>query len=68
MLEGIRQQQEFSFDEYQTMLNLQCGVGQAEGEAGVAKATDRNYTMYVIELHALEMESSAGEQEKGPQD
>jgi exocyst complex component 4 len=58
MLEGIRQKQVFSFDEYQTMLNLQCGVSQTEG---AAQATDRNYSMYVIDLHGLELETTADE-------
>jgi exocyst complex component 4 len=62
MLEGIRQKQVFSFDEYQTMLNLQCGVNQAEGEAGIVQATDRNYSMYVIDLHGLELDISGEEQ------
>jgi exocyst complex component 4 len=58
MLDSIRQKQLFSFDEYQTMLNLQCGVNQTKGDAGVATATDRNYNMYVIDLHGLELERS----------
>ena len=57
MLESIAQQQHFTFDEYKTMLNLQCGVDQAEGDAGIARATDRNYNLYVIDLHGLEIES-----------
>jgi exocyst complex component 4 len=57
MLDGIRQKQVFSFDEYQVMLNLQCGVNQADGDEG-ARATDRNYSMYVIDLHGLELEAS----------
>lgn len=58
MLDSIRQKQQFNFDEYKTMLNLQCGVNQLEGsDAGVAQATDRNYGMYVIELHGLEWET-----------
>jgi exocyst complex component 4 len=48
----------FTFDEYQTMLSFQCGVNPAEGEAGAGKATDRNYSMYVIDLHGLELEGS----------
>jgi exocyst complex component 4 len=41
------------------MLNLQCGVDQSIGEAEAAKvAADRNYSMYVIDLHGLELESS----------
>jgi len=55
MLDGIRKKQSFTFDEYQTMLNLQCKAG---GD-GDAKATDRNYSMYVIDLHGLEMESGS---------
>ncbi|KAG5647569.1 hypothetical protein DXG03_008922 [Asterophora parasitica] len=58
MLHGIRKKPVFTFDEYQTMLNLQCGVNPAEGEEGAAKAVDRNYGMYMIELHGLELESS----------
>lgn len=59
LLDSIRQHQNFTFDEYKTMLNLQCGVDQSIGEAGVAKATDHNYSMYLIDLHGLELESSA---------
>jgi exocyst complex component 4 len=58
MLDGIRQKQVFSFDEYKVMLNLQCGVNQADGDEGVARAIDRNYSMYVIDLHGLELEAS----------
>ncbi|KAJ7783589.1 exocyst complex component sec8 [Mycena maculata] len=56
MLDGIRKKQWFTFDEYQTMLNLQCKVG---GDGDGPKAADRNYSMYVIDLHGLEMESGA---------
>jgi len=58
MLDGIRQHQTFTFDEYKTMLNLQCGVDPSEGEAGVLKAADRNYNMYLIDLHGLELEDA----------
>ncbi len=54
MLDGIRQYQPFTFEEYQIMLNLQCGVSPSEGEA---KALDRNYSMYLIDLHGLQIES-----------
>ncbi|KAG6830294.1 hypothetical protein H0H92_001372 [Tricholoma furcatifolium] len=57
MLERVRKRASFSFEEYQTMLNLQCGVDLTDGDAG-ARATDRNYSMYMIELHGLELESS----------
>lgn len=57
MIEKIRQHQEFTFDEYQTMLNLQCGVNPAESN-GASKARDRNYSSYVIDLHGLELENS----------
>ncbi|KAJ7107607.1 exocyst complex component sec8 [Mycena crocata] len=58
MLDGIRKKQKqwFTFDEYQTMLNLQCKVVTGDGDA---KATDRNYSMYVIDLHGLEMDSGS---------
>ncbi|KAG2122034.1 Sec8 exocyst complex component-specific domain-containing protein [Suillus cothurnatus] len=59
LLDSIRQHQNFTFDEYKTILNLQCGVDQSIGEAGVAKAVDHNYSMYLIDLHGLELESSA---------
>jgi exocyst complex component 4 len=55
MLDSIREKQLFSFDEYKTMLDIQCGVSQGQG---AAQATDRNYSMYVIDLHGLELESS----------
>jgi len=57
MINGIRQKQEFSFDEYKTMLDLQCGVDPNGGGAG--QPTDRNYNMYVIDLHGLELETPA---------
>jgi exocyst complex component 4 len=41
------------------MLNLQCGVDQSKGEAGAQTAMDRNYSMYVIDLHAMELESGS---------
>ncbi|KAF9447796.1 exocyst complex component sec8 [Macrolepiota fuliginosa MF-IS2] len=58
MLDRIREKQSFNFDEYKTMLSFQCGVNPAEGDAGVVKATDRKYSMYVIELHGLVMDDS----------
>ncbi|KAJ7706369.1 Sec8 exocyst complex component-specific domain-containing protein [Mycena rosella] len=54
MLDGIRKKQSFTFDEYQTMLNLQCKT-----EGGGDSSRDRNYSMYVIDLHGLEMESGS---------
>ncbi|KAF5352783.1 hypothetical protein D9756_006065 [Leucocoprinus leucothites] len=58
MLDKIREKQTFTFEEYKTMLSFQCGVNPGEGEAGIAKATDRKYSMYVIELHGLVMDDS----------
>lgn len=58
MLDQTRKKQIFTFDEYKTMLSFQCGVNPAEGDAGIAKATDRKYNMYVIELHGLVMDDS----------
>ena len=64
MLDGIRQRQSYlySFDDYQTMLALQCGVDLSAGadtaSGGAAQqAADRNYSMYMIDLHGLEMDS-----------
>ncbi|KAK0208187.1 exocyst complex component sec8 [Desarmillaria ectypa] len=59
MLDGIRQKQLFTFDEYLIMLRLQCGVDQTEGDPRASKVINRNYSMYVIDLHGLEMENSA---------
>lgn len=39
------------------MLNLQCGVDQSQKDRSGAQATDRNYSMYIIDLHGLEMEA-----------
>ncbi|KAI0654199.1 Sec8 exocyst complex component-specific domain-containing protein [Cubamyces menziesii] len=58
MLDAVRQKQEFTFDEYKAILDLQCGV-QASPTGGAPQATDRNYNMYLIELHGLELENSA---------
>lgn len=49
MLEGIRRKPSFTFEEYQTMLNLQCGVHQGQ-------ALDRNYSMYLLDLQCLDLE------------
>ena len=54
----MRQKQEFTFDEYKAILDLQCGV-EPSRTGGVAQAADRNYNMYLIELHGLELENSA---------
>ncbi|TFK30822.1 Sec8 exocyst complex component-specific domain-containing protein [Coprinopsis marcescibilis] len=60
MLNGIRKQQTFSFEEYQSMLNLQCGAVPGEASNGNgAKAVDRNYSVYVIELHGLEINGTS---------
>lgn len=60
MLDSIRLKQDFSFDEYKTMLDLQCGVDPSLSEGTGAQATDKNYNMYVIDLHGLELDDSAG--------
>ncbi|KAJ7786127.1 exocyst complex component sec8 [Mycena metata] len=56
MLDSIRKKQVFTFEEYSTMLGLQCKV--LPGEEG-AKGADRNFSMYVIDLHGLEIESGS---------
>ena len=61
-MDTIRQKQEFSFDEYKIILDLQCGVDASKGEKAASQATDRNYSMYVIELHGLELENSTDDQ------
>ena len=53
MLSLIKQKPLFSFEEYKSILNFQCGVDQALGDKGASQATDKNYNMYLIELHAL---------------
>jgi len=55
MLALIRKQQTFTFDQYEVMLNLQCGVDQSRKDRSGAQATDQNYSMYIIDLHGLEM-------------
>ena len=52
MLDNIRKKQVFTFDEYKAMLDLQCGVDQSNRN-GAPQATDRNYSMYIIDLHGL---------------
>ncbi|KAF5323312.1 hypothetical protein D9611_005740 [Ephemerocybe angulata] len=58
MLDGIKQRQAFGFDEYQTMLNLQCAYFPGDGSTSATKPPDRNYNHYVIELHSLELEDA----------
>ncbi|KAJ2919296.1 hypothetical protein MD484_g1171, partial [Candolleomyces efflorescens] len=55
MLDRIKRQrqQAFNFDEYQTMLNLQCGYFPGDGSTSATKAPDRNYNHYIIELHGM---------------
>jgi len=50
MLQSARKRPMFSFDEYKSMLCLQCGVDQTLGEAAL---TDKDVNMYIIELHGL---------------
>ena len=59
----MREKQEFSFDEYKVIIDLQCGVDPTLGEKAAGQATDRNYNMYVIELHGLELERSTDDTE-----
>lgn len=57
MLNTAREKHLFNFDEYQTMLNFQCGVDPSDA-ASASKAIDRDYSSYVVELHELEMDKS----------
>ncbi|TFY68131.1 hypothetical protein EVG20_g3687 [Dentipellis fragilis] len=60
MMDSIRQKQVFSFDEYKTMLSLQCGVDQIQGDNNTgSQVTDKNYSMYVIDLHGLELDGGS---------
>lgn len=56
MLDRVRKNQVFTFDEYKVMLDLQCGVDPTLGDKSASQAMDRNYSMYVIELHGMELE------------
>ncbi|EJD03693.1 uncharacterized protein FOMMEDRAFT_81678 [Fomitiporia mediterranea MF3/22] len=61
LLENIKREKKFTFEEYQAMLSLQCGVDQSIGQNGTNQGSDRNYSMYVIELHGLDLEHSTTE-------
>lgn len=61
MLDLIKREQRYRFEDYQAMLNLQCGVDQTLGQAGVSQASDRRYNEYAIELHGLELEYPVGD-------
>jgi exocyst complex component 4 len=63
MLRSVKTKPQFTFDEYRSMLNFQCGVDQSLGDAGSAQATDRNYSMYLIELHGLAIGDIMGDTE-----
>lgn len=58
LLDSVRTNKMFSFDEYKVILNLQCGVDQSLGDTAASRATDRNYGIYSIELHGLELENA----------
>ena len=57
MLNTAREKHLFNFDEYQTMLNFQCGIDPSDA-ATASKAIGRDYSSYVVELHELEMDKS----------
>ncbi|KAH8991923.1 Sec8 exocyst complex component-specific domain-containing protein [Lactarius akahatsu] len=57
MLASIHKQRSFTFEQYEVMLNLQCGVDQSQKDRSGAQATDKNYSMYIIDLHGLEMKA-----------
>lgn len=57
LLETAKKERKFKFDEYKSMLNLQCGVDQTLSSTA-AQPADRNYNMYIIELHGLELEQA----------
>ena len=61
-MDTVRRKQEFSFDEYKVILDLLCGVDPTKGEKAAGQASDRNYNMYVIELHGLELERSTDDE------
>ena len=56
MLDGVRKKHFFKSDEYQTMLNLQCGVDPSDATT-TSKAIDDDYNSYVVELHELEVDN-----------
>lgn len=51
MLDRIRKKQTFRFEDYQTMLNLQCSIDQGEA------SSDRNYSTHLLDLQCLVMEN-----------
>jgi len=53
MLKGVKKKPQFTFDEYRSMLNFQCGVDQSLGDAGALQAKDKEYSSYLIQLHEL---------------
>jgi exocyst complex component 4 len=58
MVASVRKERldsQFSFEALLAMLNFQCGVDGTAGEKGKAGATDRNYSMYLIDLHGLHL-------------
>ena len=61
LLDTVKKTKKFKFEEYQAMLNLQCGVDQTKGQAGISQASDRNYNSYIIELHGLELEHTSAD-------
>ena len=57
VLASIHKQRPFTFEQYEVMLNLQCGVDQSQKDRSGAQAEDKNYSTYIIDLHGLEMEA-----------
>lgn len=64
MMKNIKAKKpQYTFEEYRSMLNFQCGVDQSLGDAGAMQATDRDYNMYLIELHGLAIGDIMGDGE-----
>jgi len=57
MLASLHKQRAFTFEQYEVMLSLQCGVDQSQKDRSGTQATDKDYSIYIIDLHGLEMEA-----------
>lgn len=53
MLKSIKEKPMFTFEEYRSMLNFQCGVDQSIRDLASFQAKDPGYNTYLGQLHEL---------------
>lgn len=53
MLKSVKEKPLFTFEEYRSMLNFQCGVDQSIRDPASVQPKDPAYSTYISQLHEL---------------